>query len=170
MDEIFCTQCGKAITDGWVSRSGHCHACATANRIAREKARPGKARRILKKYWWFWALWAVTILAVIISISLPKVPKVILDANGKPTEDALTWFTIVAETAVEDQLIAPKTAEFDPTSEVWGILENDEYFIAGTVTSDNSFGVPIETEFVVRFRCTSLDRDGTEVLEVGIQD
>lgn len=36
MDELFCTRCGKQIADGWVSKSGFCHPCASEVRTERE--------------------------------------------------------------------------------------------------------------------------------------
>ena len=68
MDELFCKKCGRAITDGWVSKSGYCHPCASEIRMERERERKSQKAQNFKKRWWILPL--IVVLLMIPSLFL----------------------------------------------------------------------------------------------------
>ncbi len=174
MDELFCKKCGRAITDGWVSKSGYCRPCASEIRAAREleaKQKEHVTKQMLKKYWWAIVLVGITILTSFVALIMPSTPDTVLDANGKVTTEGEIWFSIIAENAVKDNLKAPKTAEFDHGDDhYYTYSKADTYGYSGIVTAENSFGVPLTDEYYVIFRCWGLDSDQYEIVSVQIGD
>ncbi|MPM30224.1 hypothetical protein SDC9_76772 [bioreactor metagenome] len=174
MDDLYCARCGKQIIDGWVSKSGYCHPCASEIRAQREieaNQKEAHKKQMLKKYWWVILLVGITLLNSFIALTMPRTPDTLLDANGKLTTEGEIWFSIIAENAVKDGLKAPKTAEFDHGDDHYYVYSKvDTYGYSGTVTAENSFGVPLTGEYYVIFRCWGLEPDQYEIISVEIAD
>lgn len=159
MDQVTCTQCGRPIFEGdWKSKSGLCRSCAE---IALQKKR--------KKRWWIYLIIVYFIAVIIAAQTVDPQEESILDANGYPTQRAVLRFQVIAERAVKDNLKAPKTAEFDTLYDKYFIYdETDTYGYSGTVTAENSFGVPLTDDYFVKFKCWGYEYDEYEILSVTI--
>lgn len=162
MESANCTGCGKALVNGdWKSKSGLCRACAESKYDEHHK----------KTYliWIFISIAVIFAAIAFLAVYSPDVPTVIIGDDGKPTQEALSQFSYIAQSAVMDNLKAPSTADFDATSESWYMFEDGVYGMSGDVTAENSFGVPLKGPYFVKFKCWGFGYDEYEILEVVIE-
>jgi hypothetical protein len=111
MDELFCKKCGRAITDGWVSKSGYCHPCASEIRMEREQERKAQKVQNLKKRWWIIALILFIVFGVgFASLSWPKsewnemIEKYMYVGTIAETNNAVYIGVVVSETNFSDRI------------------------------------------------------------------
>jgi hypothetical protein len=152
-----CSKCG--IETEWQSKSGYCRKCA--DEVLRGQG-------IIRK-WWFWLI--VIVLAGVILRGVTSAPETVgyFNADGSLKTETASDFSFIAQKAVKEYLKAPSTAEFEGIHDTWYSFDNDVYALSGTFTAQNALGVPLESEFFVKFWYGG-DLDSYEVRIVAVDD
>jgi hypothetical protein len=132
-----------------------------------------KPKKPIYKRVWFWLV-VVFVLVFAIDSALSNYgasePAGYFKADGSLKSDVAVDFQFISEKAVRQYLAAPSTADFESLHNKYYTFDDDDIFaISGTVTAQNSFGVPLDAEFFVKFRYSGNYKD-YEILVVVIDD
>lgn len=162
----YCTNCGKETE--WVSKSGYCKECAETA-LDQKNGSAGGARTPIYRKWWFWLIVVIILGSVANGLNSEGEPSGYFKADGSLKIDVAGDFKFIAQKAVKQYLKAPSTAEFETRYDQWASYGEDVYSLSGTFTAQNSFGVPLEDEYLVQFWYGG-DYDAYEIRTVIIGD
>lgn len=92
-----------------------------------------------------------------------RAPKETVVEEVEPVKkiDTMFYAKLAAKKNIEDQLVAPSTAEFQPVYEMIVKQSSDSFEISSYVDAQNSFGAMLRQDWICRMKYTGGDPDMT---------